>query len=299
MITMKRFVPLVLAVLMMAPPAFASDAAHPEHFQYEKQKWSFGGFWGQYDKAQLQRGFQVYQERCSACHALSRVSFRNLVQPGGPEFPEAAVKELAAQWPHKPLAEPDDEGNVADKKGNLRERNALLSDPILGPYRNDKQARAAQGGALPPNLSVIAKARDIHFEGFWLNHVGAMARDIATGYQEGGPDYIYNLLTNYKDEKEIPKGFKLSEGMNYNAAYPGNQIAMVPPLGKDNYVAYQNGKGSLEDNARDIAAFLAWASDPALNQRKAMGWQVMLYLFITSVLLYLGKKRVWARLGGH
>ncbi len=283
------FASAVVAALAIAGRA---TAAEDHHFEYEKQKWSFGGFFGQYDKAQLQRGFQVYKEVCSNCHALDRVYFRNLVQPGGPEFPEAGVKELAASWPYKPLAGPNDDGKIVDKKGNLLERPALLSDPILGPYRNEKEAKAAQNGAIPPNLSVMAKARDLHNGGFWVTHIAAMGKDVVNGYQEGGPDYIYNLLLNYA---EPPANFKLGEGLNYNKAYPGNQIAMVPPLSKDNFIKYQDGKGSFEENARDVSAFLAWAADPALNQRKAMGWQVMLYLLITCVLLYLGKKRVWAK----
>lgn len=276
---------------LLAGPALAADTQE-HHFEFDRQKWSFGGIFGQYDKAQLQRGFQVYQQVCANCHALNRVYFRNLVQPGGPEFAEAAVKKLAADWPHRPLAEPNDDGAIADKKGNLLTRAALLSDPILGPYRNDKEAKAAQNGAVPPNLSVMAKARDLHNGGFWPMHVGKMARDVATVYQEGGPDYIYNLLVNYTDP---PAGFKLADGLSYNKAFPGNQLAMVPPISKDNFIKYDDGKGSLEENARDVSAFLAWAADPALNQRKAMGWQVMLYLFITCVLLYLGKMRVWSR----
>jgi ubiquinol-cytochrome c reductase cytochrome c1 subunit len=290
---MTRFIlPLVALSVLASQPVSAADASHSEHFKYEKQTWSFGGFWGQYDKAQLQRGFQVYQQVCANCHGLNRVNFRNLVQPGGPEFPETAVKKLAAEWPNKPLAEPNDDGRTTDKKGELLTRAALLSDPILGPYRNDKEARAAQNGALPPNLSVIAKARDVHFEGFWVNHIGSMAKDIASGYQEGGADYIYNLLVNYS---EPPKDFKLSDGMNYNKAYPGNQIAMVPPISKENFTKYADGSGSLEQNAKDVSAFLMWAADPALSQRKAMGWQVLLYLLVTTVLLYFGKSRVWAR----
>jgi ubiquinol-cytochrome c reductase cytochrome c1 subunit len=288
---LARHAAVAVVVGLFALPAFAADD-HGDHFAYEKQKWSFGGFFGQYDKEQLQRGFQVYKEVCSNCHSLSRVNFRNLVQKGGPEFSEAAVKELAASWPHKPLAEPNDDGRTVDKKGNLLDRAATLADPILGPYRNDKEARAAQNGAVPPNLSVMAKARDLHNGGFWVNHIGAMGKDIVAGYQEGGPDYIHNLLMNYA---EPPKDFKLAEGMNYNKAYVGNQIAMVPPISKENFVKYQNGKGSLEENSRDVSAFLAWAADPALNQRKAMGWQVLLYLLITSVLLYVAKTRVWAR----
>ena len=128
---------------------------------------------------------------------------------------------------------------------------------------------------------------------FWLNHVGKMAKDVYNGYQEGGPDYIYNLLVNYS---EPPTGFKMAEGMQYNKAFPGNQISMIPPVSKDNFIKYEDGKGSFEENARDVSAFLAWAADPALNQRKAMGLQALLYLLITSVLLYLGKKRVWAKI---
>lgn len=278
-----------------ATPVAASEAGG-EHFEYERQKWSFGGFFGQYNKAQLQRGFQVYKEVCANCHGLKRVNFRNLVQPGGPEFPEDAVKALAASWPNKPLAEPNDEGKTVDKKGNLLERPALLADPILGPYRNDKEARAIQNGALPPDLSVMARARDLHNSGFWPYHIGKMLRDIAYGYQEGGADYIYNLLVSYKP---VPAHFKLADGMNYNPAFPGSQIAMAPPLSKENFVAYKDEKGnpaggSLEENARDVSAFYAWAADPTLNQRKAMGWQVLLYLCITSLLLYIGKKRIWA-----
>lgn len=280
----------LLSVGLFAIPVLAEDE---HHFEYERQKWSFGGMTGQYDKSQLQRGFQVYKEVCSNCHSLSRVYFRNLAQPGGTEFPPDTVKELAAAWPNKPLAEPNDDGMTVDKKGNLLTRSAMLSDTVLGPYRNDKEARAAQNGALPPDLSLIAKARDLHNGGFWLNHIGLMAKDMFNGYQEGGPDYVYNLLVNYADP---PPQFKLSDGMNYNKAYPGNQIAMVPPLSKENFVKYADGKGSLEENARDVAAFLEWAADPALNQRKAMGWQVLIYLLITSVLLYLGKMRVWGKI---
>ena len=280
---------LALAAAFAALPAQAEDE---HHFEYERQKWPFAGIYGKYDKLQLQRGFQVYQQVCSNCHSLSRVNFRNLSDAGGPEFPEAAVKALAASWPNKPIAEPNDDGATTDKKGNLLTRPALLSDPILGPYRNDKEARAAQNGALPPNLSVMAKARDLHNGGFWVNHFGKMAKDVFNGYQEGGPDYIYNLLTNYTD---APTAMKMADGMNYNRAFPGGQIAMVPPISKDNFVKYQDGTGSLEENSRDVAAFLEWTADPKLTERKDIGRSVLLYLLITSVLLYLGKKRIWAK----
>ena len=339
--TLGALLALTAAVAVAPALILPAQAEDEHHFEYERQKWSFAGMSGAYDKAQLQRGFQVYQQVCSNCHSLSRIYWRNLVESGGPEFPEAAVKQLAAKWPNRPLEESDSGETVASKdgktsdgltvkKGELLTRAPLLSDPILGPYRNVKEAKAAQNGALPPNLSVIAKARDIHNEGFWVIHIGKMAADVFNGYQEGGPDYIYNLLLNYRehvpaykrdangklvaveeravtDEKAVErcvtiatepgkpdKCNALNEGLNYNVAFPGNQIAMVPPISKENFVSYQDGTGSLEENARDVAAFLEWAADPKLNQRKAMGWQVMLYLLITSVLLYVGKQRIWA-----
>jgi cytochrome c1 len=257
---------------------------------------------------------------------LKRIYFRNLAQLGGPGFPEEAVKGLAGEWPNKITDGPDD-------SGKMFERPAKLFDPVLGPFKNDKEARAAQNGALPPDLSVIAKARGVEYTGAFWAHPFSMLRDIATGYQEGGPDYLHALLTGYDDKPppykrdelgrlhevgEADAGggavercatvtagdaekpdtcIKLQDGMQYNRTFPGHQIAMPPPLAKDNFVKYQDGSGSLDQNARDIAAFLAWSADPSLNQRKHIGWLVMIYLLVTTVLLYLGKKRVWAKIG--
>ena len=264
----------------LAPQAMAAgDAIH-----IERHEWPFAGLTGQFDKAQLQRGFQIYKDVCSACHGLKRVYFRNLVEEGGPEFPEEAVKALAAEWPNQITDGPNDDGEMF-------ERPAKLSDPILGPYKNDKAARAAQGGALPPDLSNIVKARNTHNSAFWPTHIALMAKDIVTGYQEGGSDYLYALLTGYK---EAPEGMSMADGMNYNAAFPGHQIAMAAPLAKDGYQTYADGSGSLEKNAADVTAFLTWASDPSLNARKSTGWIVLIYLLITTVLLWIGKKRIWA-----
>ncbi len=286
------------AVLALAAPAPAL-AAGSEHIHIDRQTWSFAGFGGQYDKAQLQRGFRVYRDVCAACHGMKRLAFRNLVQPGGPEFPEDSVKALAAGWNNKITDGPDE-------KGKMFERAPKLSDPMLGPHKNENEARDAFNGALPPDLSIIAKARTIEPTAPWYIHVFLMLRDILTGYQEAGSDYLYALLTGYKAP---PADVKLGDGMSYNTAFPGHQIAMVQPIQPEGSVDYTKDdagkpvanyagpKMSLEQNARDVTAFLAWAADPSLNQRKRIGWQVMLYLLVTTLLLYLAKKRIWARVG--
>lgn len=277
---------LLLAVLPLAAPAHAEETG-AEH-EVEHQEWSFGGFRGQYDKAQLQRGFQVFQQVCTACHGLKRVKFRNLAEPGGPEFPEAAVKALAVNWPYQISGELDDEGNPIDRLPGL-------ADPIIGPYKNDVQARAAQNGALPPDLSLVVKARSLESHAPWYTHWFWMLADIATGYQEAGADYLYGLLTGYRDP---PAGVEMNEGMSYNLVFPGHQIAMPPPLYPDSPIEYQPDAGataSFEQNARDVTAFLAWAADPSLDGRKRLGWQVLLYLVITTLLLYLVKRRIWSR----
>ena len=283
----RRFTSLLIAAstgaFITATPILAAEGGEHKK-EIEHQTWAFGGFKGQFDKAQLQRGFQVYKEVCSACHGLSRVNFRNLVQPGGPEFGEAAVKAMAASWPNQIPDGPNDEGKMF-------ERPALLSDPIRGPYHNDKEARAAQNGALPPDLSLMAKARGVHRDPNWWVHPFLMLGDIFHSYQEGGADYVYALLIGFG---EAPKGMKINDGMYYNAFFPGHQISMPPPL-SDGAVTYQDGtKPTVDNYARDFAAFLSWAADPSLDQRKRIGWQVMLYLLVTTGLLYLGKKRIWA-----
>ncbi|MFV0296261.1 MAG: cytochrome c1 [Hyphomicrobiaceae bacterium] len=271
----------------------ASAATEGAETHIERENWSFAGVKGKFDKDQLQRGFQVYQEVCSACHGLSRVYFRNLVEPGGPQFNEAAVKLLAHDWPNQIFDGPNDEGDIATRRGQLIKRPARLSDPILGPYDNDKQARASQGGALPPDLSLITKARGVEYHGSVFGHVFRMLVDVINGYQEGGADYVHGLLVGFK---EAPAGMKIAPGMHYNTAFPGHQIAMAPPL-SDGRVSYQDKDipRTVDQYSRDVTAFLAWAGDPRLEQRKNMGWVVMLYLLVTAILLYLAKRKLWAR----
>ncbi len=278
---------VLLAFASLGGAALVHAEEVVEEHPVEHQQWSFGGFRGQYDRAQLQRGFQVFQNVCSACHGLKRVRFRSLAEGGGPEFPVAAVKALAASWPYQISGDLDEEGNIVDRLPGL-------ADPIIGPYKNDKQARAAQNGALPPDLSLIVKARSLEVEGSWWRHWLKMAGDVVTGYQESGADYVFGLLTGYRD---APASVHLNEGMNYNIVFPGHQLAMPPPLSKDSVIEYQpdaGAKASFEQNARDVTSFLAWAADPTLDARKQLGWMVLLYLVITTVLLYLVKRRIWA-----
>jgi len=284
MTTMRKSLQVLMAAGLLAITAQATPAA--EAIQIERQSWPFSGFFGTFDKAQLQRGFQVYTEVCASCHELRRISYRNLAQPGGPEFPEDAVKALAA------AAEVED---GPDDTGAMFKRPGLLSDPLPKLYANEKEARSIHNGAYPPDLSLMARARNTENVAPWYIHPFLMLRDIAVGYQEGGADYIYSLLTGYEDP---PAGVQVMEGMNYNVAFPGHQIAMANPFaGGDGQVEYQDGTPSTVDNyARDVAAFLSWTADPRLEERKRIGWVVILYLIVTAGLLYVGKKRLWSRL---
>lgn len=278
-----RSLAAVAFVALASAPALASEEEHA----IDRQSWSFGGLFGHYDQAQLQRGYQIYKDVCSSCHAMRRVSFRNLAEPGGPAFPEESVKALAASFKIE---------DGPDNNGKMFQRPGKLSDAFPSPFKNEQEARSIHNGAYPPDLSVMARARNVEYIGPWYFHPFSMLRDVVNSYQEGGADYIFALLTGYKNP---PGDMKMAEGMNYNVAFPGNQIAMVPPMATDNFTKYQKdagAEGSLDQNARDIAAFLSWAADPHLDERKAMGWQVLLYLVITSVLLYLAKKRMWASL---
>lgn len=286
MTTTMKSITRILAAGTALALSTASALAAGEAPEIKRQAWSFSGIAGLYDKAQLQRGFQVYKEVCSSCHSLGRIAFRNLVQKGGPEFPEEAVKALAATYSIKDDIKAD---------GKVAERPAKLSDRFPPLYANEQEARSIHNGALPPDLSVMARARNVEYHGTWYAHPLSMLKDIATGYQEGGADYIHGLLTGYA---EPPASMKMSDGMNYNTIFPGHQIAMANPFaGGDGQVTYSDGTPAKIDNySRDVTAFLSWASDPTLNQRKSMGWLVMIYLLITTVLLYIGKRVIWSKM---
>jgi cytochrome c1 len=294
------------AVVNAAEEAHEAGATeHHDKSHVTRQSWSFGGLLGSYDRAQLRRGFQIYNEVCTACHGMKLLSYRNLMEAGGPAFTKEEVKALIAE--KEVPAEPNDEGEIyAD--GERIMRKALLTDRMISPYANNKAAMSANGGALPPDLSVIAKARGIPHPadntppsnfimapimgimeyGGWI---AGVIKDIATQYQEGGPDYIYALMTGYAEE--APAGVDIGD-KNFNYVFPGNAISMAPPL-SDEIVEYTDGtKATLDQHARDVAAFLMWASEPHLNARKNLGLKVLIYLLILSGLMYGVKRTIWS-----
>lgn len=254
------------------------SAAEPTHFpilhpRYEK--WTFGGPLGTYDKAQLQRGYKVYREVCSACHSMNYVPFRSLSALG---YSEGQIKTVAAE------AEVQD-GPNAD--GEMFTRPGIPSDYLPAPYPNPEAAAAANNGAAPPDLSLIAKARAVE-RGF-PNFVF----DIFTQYQEMGPDYIHSLLTGYGQEP--PEGMTVPEGTYYNPYFiAGKALAMPPPL-SDDQVTYDDGAPQTMDQyARDVSAFLMFAAEPHLEDRKRTGFRVLIFLVVFAGLVWIVKRRIWA-----
>jgi ubiquinol-cytochrome c reductase cytochrome c1 subunit len=238
--------------------------------------WSFHGPFGTYDPAQLQRGFKIYREVCSTCHSIKLLAFRNLADPGGPDFSEAQAATVAASF--QVTDGPND-------KGEMFQRPGKLADHFPPPFPNDQAARAALGGGLPPDMSVLAKARSTEAGFPWF------IVDAFTQYQEAGPDYIHAILTGY--EEQPPAGFTLAPGTQYNKYFPGHAIAMPKPL-SDGQVEYTDGTPATVDQyAKDVSAFLMWAAEPKLDERKRLGFQVFIYLLVLTGLLYFTKRRVW------
>jgi cytochrome c1 len=273
---------LLLLSMSVFPCAGVAWAAG-EDVHVNRQKWTFGGFFGKFDDAQLQRGFKVYTEVCSRCHGLKRLFFRNLAEPGGPGFPEAGVKSLAANY--QVDAEPDEQGKIGKRPGTL-------ADALPSPYKNEQEARFMQNGALPPDLSLIVRARAVEGNVPFYRVPDRMLADLAAGYQDGGADYVYAYITGYADP---PPGMTMADFMNYNKVFPGHQTAMPNPfLAGDGVVKYDDDAPATVDNyARDVTAFLAWVADPRLEERKRLGMLVMGYLVLTAGLLGLAKRRIW------
>ncbi|WP_306118449.1 MULTISPECIES: cytochrome c1 [unclassified Roseitalea] len=242
-----------------------------------EQDWSFAGPFGTFDRAQLQRGLKIYVENCSACHAMSLVPFRTLSDLG---YSDDQIEALAAQY------EVED---GPDEFGDMFFRPATPADTFPSPFPNEEAARAANGGAYPPDLSLIAKAR-APIRGF-----PAFVLDPFRMYAENGPDYIYSLLTGY--EEEVPEDVTVPDGLWYNPYFAsGVALAMAQPLYPDMHEFDDGTPATVSNMSKDIAAFLMWAAEPNMEERKELGFRVMVFLLIFAALLYLTKKQVWSRL---
>jgi ubiquinol-cytochrome c reductase cytochrome c1 subunit len=272
MIRITTIVAAAVLGLAFAAPVAAQEASH-ETPPIEKQAWTFGGIFGTYDIHQLQRGFQVFQTVCANCHSAHLLSFRNLEEPGGPEYSEDQVKALAASydiddptadggtrkgipadhWPHPPLSEAD----------------------LIGSF-----------GVLPPDLSVMAKARSIAQPFPWW------VVNLFTGYAEGGPDYIHAFLTGYEDPP--PEGVEVPDGKYYNKYFPGHNVGMPPQL-FDGGVPYEdeNFPQTADQYARDVSAFLMWVAEPHLVARKETGLRVIVFLILFAGLMWFVKQKLW------
>ena len=246
----------ILFVLSATPlTAFSEEKS----INFIKENWSFKGLFGTFDRASLQRGYQVYQEVCAGCHSVKHLSYRNLSEKGGPEFSTEQVKAIASQF------EVEDGPN---SDGEMFMRPGRLSDKFVQPYPNVEASTAANGGAYPPDMSVLAKAR------------------------AGGADYIYSLLLGYD---EAPAGFELDDGVYYNKYMPGNKIKMSEPI-SDGIIEYTDGtESSKVQMAKDVTTFLVWASEPHLESQHRMGFKSIIYLILLIILVYMSKQKVWSR----
>ena len=254
---MNKFLKISSLIILILGASNSSIAA--EKIEYLKTDWSFKGLFGKFDRGALQRGYQVYTEVCSSCHSMKYVSYRNLAEKGGPEFTEAQAKAIAASFEVT-------DGPNAD--GEMFSRPGKLSDKFVMPYDNVKAAQAANGGAYPPDMSVLVKARG------------------------GGANYIYSLLQGYEDP---PIGITLDEGVYYNKYMYGNKIKMANQL-SDGLIEYGDGtEATIEQMSKDVTTFLMWAAEPHLEARHQMGFKAIVYLIILTILVYFSMKRIWSR----
>ena len=256
---MKNYIKTISVIFFLAI-FFGQKTFAEETKKLLSTDWSFKGYFGKFDRASLQRGYQVYSEVCASCHSMKYLSYRNLLEKGGPEFSKEQAKAIAANF--QVIDGPNDDGEMF-------ERTAKLSDKFVKPYKNDKEAIASNGGAYPPDMSVLVKARS------------------------GGADYIYSLLLGYEDP---PNDVILDDGVYYNVYMYGNNIKMPNPL-SDGLVEYNDGTEATEEQmAKDIVTFLAWSAEPHLEARHKIGFKAIIYLIILSFLAYLSMKRLWSRI---
>ena len=255
---MKKVRAIIFLIFSLLAGTYQVSAA--EKTELLKIDWSFNGLFGKFDRGSLQRGYQVYSEVCAACHSMKYLSYRNLSEKGGPEFSIEQAKAIAASFEIT-------DGPNAD--GEMFTRPGKLSDKFLMPYENDKAAQAANGGAYPPDLSLITKAR------------------------AGGADYLYSLLVGYG---EAPKNIDVKEDLYYNSAYYGNWIAMPQPLYVDS-VSYSDGhEASIEQMAADVTEFLSWTAEPEMEVRKRTGIATVSFLLIMVILSYFAKVQIWSNI---
>ena len=255
---MKNILKLISIIILFC--VTSANVISAEKVEYLKTDWTFKGLFGKFDRASLQRGYQVYTEVCAACHSMKYLSYRNLSEKGGPEFSVAQAKAIAASF--EVTDGPNSDGEMFNRPGKL-------SDKFVMPYENVKAAEAANGGAYPPDMSVLVKARG------------------------GGVDYIYSLLQGYE---EAPSGMILDEGVHYNKYMYGNKIKMSAPL-SDGIIEYSDGtNASVEQMSKDVTTFLMWAAEPSLEARHKMGFKAIVYLIILTILVYFSMKRIWSRI---
>ena len=251
----KKLIIVILSTLIFIKPLFSAETIDPI-----KVNWSFKELTGKFDRASLQRGFQVYKEVCASCHSMQYLSYRNLGEPGGPEFTLEEVKAIAAS------VEIED---GPDSQGEMFTRPGKPSDKFKSPYPNVEASTVANGGAYPPDMSVLVKARP------------------------GGADYMYSVLMGYE---EPPAGMKLDDGVYYNKYMIGQKIKMASPL-SDGIVEYSDGtEATMDQMAKDVTTFLAWAAEPELEIRHKLGFKVIIYLVLLSILVYLSMKKIWSRI---
>ena len=252
----NNFLKLLIAAFLVI---FIFGKAYSSSKELLKVDWSFAGPTGKFDRSSLQRGYQVYKEVCSSCHSMKYLSYRNLSQKGGPEFTLEEVKAIAASY---------DVEDGPNSEGDMFERPARPSDHFVNPYPNDNAAIAANGGAYPPDMSVLAKARP------------------------GGANYIYSILMGYEEK---PVDFVLDEGVYYNKYMDGNKIKMMSPL-SENLIEYTDGtNASMQQMSKDVTTFLTWAAEPHLEARHRTGTKVIIYLIILATLVYFSMKKLWSR----
>lgn len=251
----RKVLTAVIIGMMPVSVAFAGGGDGPA---IPSQEWRFSGPFGTYDKASMQRGYKIYREVCSSCHSMKRIYFRNLEALG---YNESQIKNLASEYTVE---------DGPDEEGEMFERAALPSDAFISPFANDNAAKFANGGAFPPDLSLMTKAR------------------------ANGPNYIYALLTGY--EENVPHGEELAEGQYWNTYFPGHKLSMAPPL-TDGLVSYEDGTPeTLDQYARDMVQFLMWTADPHMEERKKTGMKVIIFLLVFAGVMYNVKRKIWAKM---